>query len=83
MGAAKFIHEKLIALRDEGYAVLLVSADMEELYILSDSIIVMYNGQISAYIEDPSTVTETDLGHYMLGVNKQSEEEIGRAYHEK
>ena len=83
VGAAKFIHEKLIDLRDEGYAVLLVSADLEELYKLSDSIIVMYDGQISAFVENPDTVSETDLGHYMLGVNRQSEEEIGRAYHEK
>lgn len=83
VGAAKFIHEKLVALRDIGYAVLLVSADLEELYKLSDSILVMYNGQISAYIEDPKIVSETDLGHYMLGVNRQSDEEIGRAYHEK
>ncbi|MDD3169425.1 MAG: ATP-binding cassette domain-containing protein, partial [Eubacteriales bacterium] len=83
VGAAKFIHEKLISLRDIGYAVLLVSADLEELYKLSDNILVMYNGKLSAYIEHPETVTETDLGHYMLGVNQQSEEEIGRAYHEK
>lgn len=83
VGAAKFIHEKLISLRDIGYAVLLVSADLEELYKLSDNILVMYNGKLSAYIENPETVSETELGHYMLGVNQQSEEEIGRAYHEE
>lgn len=83
VGAAKFIHEKLIALRDSGYAVLLVSADLEELYKLSDSILVIYNGQLSAYIQDPGTVSETELGHYMLGVNRQSAEEIGGAYHEE
>lgn len=83
VGAAKFIHEKLISLRDSGYAVLLVSADLEELYKLSDSILVIYNGQISAYIDDPEVVSETELGHFMLGVNKQSEEEIRRACHEE
>ena len=83
VGAAKFIHEKLVSLRDRGYAVLLVSADLEELYKLSDSILVMYNGRISAYIENPKTVSETELGHYMLGVNKQTDEEIVRACHEK
>jgi simple sugar transport system ATP-binding protein len=83
VGAAKFIHEKLISLRDSGYAVLLVSADLEELYKLSDSILVMFNGRISAYIEAPETISETELGHYMLGVNKQSEEEVGRACHEE
>ncbi len=83
VGAAKFIHERLIALRDEGYAILLVSADLEELYKLSDSILVIYNGKISAYIENPETVSETDLGHFMLGVNKHSEVEIRRACHEE
>ena len=83
VGAAKFIHEKLISLRDSGYAILLVSADLDELYKLSDSILVMYNGKFSAYIDDPKTVSETELGHYMLGVQKQTEVEIGRACHEE
>jgi simple sugar transport system ATP-binding protein len=61
----------------------LVSADLEELYKLSDSILVIYNGKISAYIENPETVSETDLGHFMLGVNKHSEVEIRRACHEE
>ncbi len=43
--------------------------DLEELYKLSDSILVMYDGEISAYIKDPKTVSEIELGHYMLGVN--------------
>jgi len=81
VGAAEFIHKQLIQLRDSGCGVLLVSADLDELMKLSDSIVVLHKGQISAYIEDASAVSENDLGHYMLGVNKQSAEEIGRAYH--
>ncbi len=81
VGAAKFIHEKLVELRDAGCAVILVSADLEELYKLSDSMLVIYDGKISAYFEDPSKVSEQQLGKYMLGVETQSEEEVRRAYH--
>lgn len=83
VGAAKFIYEQLIKLRNEGCAVLLVSADLEELYKLSDHILVMYDGAISAYVEQPSEVSEIELGSYMLGVKKQSKEEIEVAYHEE
>ncbi len=81
VGAAKFIHKKLVQLRDEGCAVLLVSADLEELTKLSDSIIVMYEGKLSAYIEDVQKTSDTELGYYMLGAKMQNEEEIRRAYH--
>lgn len=81
VGAAKFIHEKLVELRDAGCAVILVSADLEELYKLSDSMLVIYDGKISAYFEDPSKVSEQELGKFMLGVETQSEEEVRRAYH--
>lgn len=83
VGAARFIHEELLRLRDNGCAVLLVSADMEELYKLSDSIFVMYDGEISAYIRNPELVSENELGLYMLGVSKQTNEEIKGAYYEK
>lgn len=81
IGAAEFIHKKLVELRDSGCGVLLVSADLEELKKLSDSIVVLYNGQISAYIDDVPAVSENELGQYMLGINKQSASEIGRAFH--
>ena len=83
VGAAKFIHEELIRRRDESCAVLLVSADLEELYRLSDSILVMYDGEFSAYIPNPEQVTEHELGNYMLGIHKQTEAEIKEAYHEE
>ena len=60
-------------------AVLLVSADLDELYQLSDSLMVMSGGQIAAYFTDPSSVTQTELGQYMLGAVRQSDEEIARA----
>ena len=79
VGAAEFIHKEIIKLRDRDTAVLLVSADLNEVMELSDSLMVMYEGEIVAYIDDPSLTTEDELGLYMLGIKKQSHEEIGRA----
>ncbi|MCT4688569.1 ABC transporter ATP-binding protein [Vallitalea sp.] len=77
VGATEFIRKRLVELRDEGTAVLLISADLNEVMELSDSLIVMYGGEIVAYFEDTSTLTEEELGLYMLGVKKQTPEEIG------
>jgi simple sugar transport system ATP-binding protein len=76
VGATEFIRNKLVELRDEDSAVLLISADLNEVMELSDSLIVMYEGKIAAYFEDTDKVTEAELGLYMLGVRKQSDEEI-------
>lgn len=76
VGTAAFIHDKIVELRDEGVAVLLVSADINEVLEVSDSIIVMYEGEISAYFKDLKKVSEEILGEYMLGIKKMSAEEI-------
>lgn len=81
VGAANFIHRKLVDMRDTGAAILLVSADLNEIMDLSDSLIVMYEGEIVAYFEDMSKVTEEEIGLYMLGLKRQSEDEIGRCFH--
>lgn len=83
IGAAKFIHEELIKRADSGCAVVLVSADMEELFKLSDSLVVMYEGSIAAYFETLDGLTEEELGYYMLGVKRQDDETIGGAYYEE
>ncbi len=82
VGATEFIHRKLVELRDNGTAVLLISADLNEVMELSDSLLVMYGGEIVAYFEDSSKITEEELGRYMLGIDKQSPEEIRRADNE-
>ncbi|MEY8339196.1 ABC transporter ATP-binding protein [Lachnospiraceae bacterium 62-35] len=82
VGASEFIRKKLVALREEGAAVLLISADLNEVLEVSDSIIVMHSGEIAAYLPDSKTVTEDELGEYMLGVKKMSEEEIRRVAYE-
>jgi len=76
VGAATFVHKMLVKLRDEGKAVLLVSADMNEVMELSDSLAVFYEGEISGYFEDASVVNEEELGLYMLGLKKMSKEEL-------
>lgn len=79
VGAIEFIRKKIVALRDEGRGILLVSADLNEVMTLSDSLLVMSNGEIVAYFEDAKSVDEYELGLYMLGTKKQTEEEVRRA----
>lgn len=81
VGATEFIHKRLIAMRDEGKAVLLISSDLNEVLGLSDSIVVLHEGQIVAYFPDASRITELQLGGYMLGIDKQSNEEIKEVLH--
>lgn len=82
VGATEFIRNQLVAMRDEGTAVLLISADLNEVLEVSDSIIVLHNNEIAAYIEDASKLEEYELGEYMLGVKKMSAEEVAKVYHE-
>ncbi|MCT4632671.1 MAG: ABC transporter ATP-binding protein [Firmicutes bacterium] len=82
VGAIEFIRKKIVAMRDSGRGILLVSADLNEVMSLSDSLIVMNQGEIVGYIPDSKDVTEEELGLYMLGVKRQTEEEIRRAVNE-
>jgi len=66
IGAANFVHQQLIKQRNDGKAILLVSADLEELLTLSDRIAVMYNGQIVSLVSADET-DEAQLGMMMLG----------------
>ena len=76
VGASEFIRQKLIKLRDQGAAILLITADLNEVLEVSDSLVVMSGGEIVAYFEDSSLVDEISLGEYMLGIKKQTREEI-------
>lgn len=82
IGATEFIHKKILELRDNGTAILLVSADLNEILEVSDSLIVMYGGEVVAYFDNTLNVTEEELGMYMLGLKKQSHDEIGRVIYE-
>lgn len=82
VGATEFIRKKLVELSRSGIAVLLVSADLNEVMELSDSLMVMHNGRIAAYFEDTADLTDDIMGEYMLGLKQQSEEEIRRVCHD-
>lgn len=82
VGATEFIRKKLVELSRSGIAVLLVSADLNEVMELSDSLIVMCGGHIAAYFEDTSELTDEMMGEYMLGLKRQTPEEVRRVCHE-
>lgn len=71
VGAIEFIHKKILEKREEGKAILLVSADLSELIGLSDRILVMHKGKVVANIDNSIRVSEETLGLYMLGVKKE------------
>ena len=82
VGATEFIRKKLVELSRSGIAVLLISADLNEVMELSDSLIVMHNGQIAAYFDDTTSLTDDIMGEYMLGLKHQSKEEVRRVCHD-
>lgn len=71
VGAIEFIHKRLIAMRDAGKAVLLVSVELDEIRSLSDRIIVMFDGRIVG--ERDGEATEGELGLLMAGVERANE----------
>ena len=66
IGAIEFIHRKIIALRDGGCAVLLVSAELEEVTALADRLLVLHNGRIAGEV-DPSVANAEEIGLLMTG----------------
>ncbi len=83
VGAAEFIHKKLVELSRMGAAVLLVSADLNEILQLSDSLMVFNSGRIVAYFDDIKGLDDVSLGEFMLGIKSQSEDEIRRVCYEE
>lgn len=69
VGAIEYIHSQLVAERDKGHAILLVSLELDEVMSLSDRILVMYEGEIVGEF-DPKKVSVQELGLYMAGAKK-------------
>ena len=69
VGAIEYIHHQILAVRDAGKAVLLVSLELDEVMNLSDRILVMYEGELVGQF-DPKTVTVEELGLYMAGAKR-------------
>ena len=68
VGAAAFIRKRLLEFRDAGCAVILISADLTEIFSLSDRLAVMYKGKFAGFFTDVENVTEDELGQHMLGI---------------
>ena len=69
IGAIEFIHQQIVALRDQGKAILLVSVELEEILSLSDRIAVMFDGKMMGE-RLPSETDEKELGLMMAGMTK-------------
>ena len=69
VGAIEFIHQQLLAARAKGKAILLVSAELNEVLALSDRVAVMYRGKL-AVVMPASEASEEVLGEYMIGTKK-------------
>lgn len=66
VGAIEFIHKSIIEKRNSGCAILLVSADLDEVFRLSDRIITMYEGQITGEFKS-GEISKMDISYYMTG----------------
>ncbi len=67
IGAAEYIHTRLIGQRDQATAILMISEDLDEIFGVSDRVAVMYEGQIMGIV-DPNTATREQVGLMMAGV---------------
>ncbi|MBN2386517.1 MAG: ABC transporter ATP-binding protein [Anaerolineales bacterium] len=70
VGSIEYIHQEIVAMRDRGVGVLLVSAELDEIMALSDRIAVMYHGQIVTTV-DAKKVTREQLGLWMAGARPE------------
>jgi len=69
VGSIEFVHKRIIEERDKGVAVLIISAELDEVYALADRIAVMYEGRITGF--RPPTVPVEELGMLMAGAGAQ------------
>ena len=71
IGASEYIRQQIIQQRSNGKAILLVSADLSEILALSDTIMVLFEGRVTACFSNDQKLTEEFVGQYMLGVKEQ------------
>ena len=67
VGAAEFVHERLVQESERGAGILLISEDLDELFELSDRIMVICRGEIMGVADDPCAVTKEEIGLMMAG----------------
>ncbi|MFR2531043.1 MAG: heme ABC transporter ATP-binding protein, partial [Anaerovoracaceae bacterium] len=78
VGAIEFIHRQIIEKRNQGCAILLASADLDEVFRLSDRIITMYEGRITGEFK-AGEIDKKDIGYYMTGSRGQDAAEAAEA----
>jgi general nucleoside transport system ATP-binding protein len=71
VGSIEYIHERIVALRDAGVAVLVVSTELDEVMALADRIVVMYRGKVVADLPR-ATTTQNEVGLYMAGAKESA-----------
>ena len=71
IGAIEFIHQQIVALCDQGKAILLISVELDEILSLSDRILVMFDGKIMGE-KNPVNTNEKELGLLMAGVSEKA-----------
>ncbi len=72
IGAIEFIHEKILEKRQAGCAILLVSADLDELFRLSDRLVTLYEGQITGKFRS-GTISKQEISYYMTGGRQEAQ----------
>jgi simple sugar transport system ATP-binding protein len=70
IGAAEYIHTRLIEQRDHNTAILMISEDLDEVFGVSDRVVVMYEGQVMGVV-DPKTTSREQVGLMMAGVSQE------------
>jgi len=80
IGSTEFLHDRLLELRTEGKAVLLVSSKLDEVQGLSDRLAVIHEGEFTGVV-DPATVTEEEIGLLMAGRDARRRLRRGAAVH--
>jgi ABC-type uncharacterized transport system ATPase subunit len=70
IASSRYIRDVLVEMRNNGRAILLVSTDLDEVFSISDRILVMYQGDIAGEFK-PDEVTREELGLYMIGARRQ------------
>ncbi|WP_123620724.1 ABC transporter ATP-binding protein [Halorubrum sp. CSM-61] len=81
IGSTEFLHDRLLELRAEGKAVLLVSSKLDEVQGLSDRLAVIHEGEFTGVV-DPATVTEEEIGLLMAGETLDDDSVEGAAVHD-
>ncbi len=74
VGSIEYIHEQIVEIRDKGAAVLLISAELDEVLSLADRIAVMFHGEIVAVL-DVADASKSELGLLMAGSEANGESE--------